>query len=83
MTVAGKTGTTTDNYDRYFVGYTPYYVAAVWTGYEVNIKINASGNPSAKLFRQVMSKIHTNLPNKSFFSVDICKGMHGLRQSGL
>ncbi len=50
MTVAGKTGTTTDNYDRYFVGYTPYYVAAVWTGYEVNVKINASGNPSAKLF---------------------------------
>ena len=70
MTVAGKTGTTTDNYDRYFVGYTPYYVAAVWTGYEVNVKINASGNPSAKLFRQVMSKIHANLPNKSFFSVD-------------
>lgn len=66
MTVAGKTGTTTDNYDRYFVGYTPYYVAAVWTGYEVNIKINASGNPSAKLFKQVMSKVHANLPNKSF-----------------
>lgn len=66
MTVAGKTGTTTDNYDRYFVGYTPYYVAAVWTGYEVNVKINASGNPSAQLFRKVMSKVHENLPNKSF-----------------
>ncbi len=70
MTVAGKTGTTTDNFDRYFVGYTPYYVAAVWTGYEVNVKINASGNPSAQLFRKVMSKVHANLPNKSFFSVD-------------
>ena len=70
MTVAGKTGTTTDNYDRYFVGYTPYYVAAVWTGYEKNIKINASGNPSAKLFRQVMSKVHANLPNKSFSTPD-------------
>ena len=45
MTVAGKTGTTTDNFDRYFVGYTPYYTAAVWTGYEVNVKINARGNP--------------------------------------
>ena len=66
MAVAGKTGTTTDNYDRYFVGYTPYYVAAVWTGYEVNEKINTRGNPSAKLFKQVMSKIHANLPNKSF-----------------
>ena len=34
MTIAGKTGTTSENYDRYFVGYTPYYVAAVWTGYD-------------------------------------------------
>ena len=70
MNVAGKTGTTPDNFDRYFVGYTPYYVAAVWTGYEVNVKINASGNPSAQMFRKVMSKIHANLPNKNFFSVD-------------
>ena len=70
MTVAGKTGTTTDNFDRYFVGYTPYYVAAVWTGYEVNVKINARGNPSAQLFKKVMSKVHKNLPNKHFFSVD-------------
>ena len=34
MHIAGKTGTTNDNKDRYFVGFTPYYVAAVWTGYE-------------------------------------------------
>ena len=33
MTIAGKTGTTNDNFDRYFVGYTPYYSAAVWVGY--------------------------------------------------
>ena len=39
-------------------------------GYEKNIKINASGNPSAKLFRQVMSKVHANLPNKSFSTPD-------------
>ena len=36
MTIAGKTGTTNKNYDRYFVGFTPYYVAAVWTGYDQN-----------------------------------------------
>jgi len=32
MAIAGKTGTTDKNYDRWFIGYTPYYVAAVWTG---------------------------------------------------
>lgn len=33
MPSAGKTGTTTDSKDRWFVGYTPYYVGAVWTGF--------------------------------------------------
>ena len=66
MTVAGKTGTTTNDYDRYFVGYTPYYVAAVWTGYEYDEKISYSGNPSITMWKLVMEKIHQDLPNKSF-----------------
>ena len=40
MPIAGKTGTTSDNFDRYFAGYTPYYSAAVWTGYKYNAKIS-------------------------------------------
>ena len=36
MAIAGKTGTTDDKYDRWFVGYTPYYTAAVWVGFEQN-----------------------------------------------
>ena len=51
MTVAGKTGTTSDNYDWYFVGYTPYYVAAVWTGYKYNAKINYQGNPAVTMWK--------------------------------
>jgi len=66
MTVAGKTGTTSNNFDRYFVGYTPYYCAAVWTGYDINEKITASGNPSITMWQKVMSKIHENLENKGF-----------------
>lgn len=66
MTIAGKTGTTSDNYDRYFVGYTPYYVAAVWTGYDSPEKISYSGNPAITMWKKVMQKIHENLPNKSF-----------------
>ena len=67
MTIAGKTGTTSDNYDRYFVGYTPYYVAAVWTGYKSNARISYSGgNPAITLWKKVMQEVHADLPNKSF-----------------
>ena len=68
MTIAGKTGTTSNNYDRYFVGYTPYYTAAVWIGYDHNARISASGNPAANLWKMVMSQAHENLPNKDFSS---------------
>lgn len=67
MSIAGKTGTTSDNYDRYFVGYTPYYVAAVWTGYKSNARISYSGgNPAITLWKKVMQEVHADLPNKSF-----------------
>lgn len=66
MTIAGKTGTTSENYDRYFVGYTPYYVAAVWTGYDSPEKISYSGNPAITMWKKVMQKVHEDLPNKQF-----------------
>ena len=69
MTIAGKTGTTSNNYDRYFVGYTPYYTAAVWIGYDQPSRIKASGNPAATLWKKVMSEVHENLPNKDFGTV--------------
>jgi penicillin-binding protein 1A len=66
MTAAGKTGTTSENYDRWFVGYTPYYTAAVWTGYPVNAKMTTSGNPALILWQKVMKQVHTGLENKKF-----------------
>lgn len=67
MAIAGKTGTTSENYDRYFVGYTPYYSAAVWTGYETPEKIiYSNGNPAITLWKKVMKAIHADLPEKSF-----------------
>lgn len=68
MTIAGKTGTTSDNFDRYFVGYTPYYSAAVWVGYrDGNEKINAgSKNPAALVWKQIMERVHEGLENKDF-----------------
>ena len=61
MHIAGKTGTTNDNYDRYFTGYTPYYCAAVWVGYKNNERISYSVNPAASLWRPV-SYTHLTLP---------------------
>ncbi len=66
MPVAGKTGSSTDYKDRWFVGCTPYYVAAVWTGYDQPERIRVDGNPAAKLWRYVMDPIHKGLDWKSF-----------------
>lgn len=72
MHVAGKTGTTNNDQDRYFVGYTPYYSCAVWVGYVHNQRIIASGNPAASMWQKVMSRIHADLADKDFFS---CSGL--------
>lgn len=62
MAVAGKTGTTGDNYDRWFCGFTPYYVAACWTGYDTPESIKLStGNPAAQIWNKVMTLIHEDL----------------------
>lgn len=78
QTVYGKTGTTASNKDRWFCGFTGHYVAAVWCGYDQPEVINISGNPSAQLFRKVMSKIHSGLPKvnlvdtRNMVSVTMC-----------
>ncbi|MDO5444300.1 MAG: transglycosylase domain-containing protein [Eubacteriales bacterium] len=66
MPVAGKTGTSGDYYDRWFVGCTPYYVAAVWTGFDTPARINSGGNPAARLWRSVMKPVHDPLEYRSF-----------------
>lgn len=73
--VAGKTGTVQDddypgNRDAWFVGYTPYYTAAVWMGYDrrdANHAMNTSGgNHPARLFQHVMSRMHEGYEVKQF-----------------
>ena len=66
MEIAGKTGSTDSNNDRWFVGYTPYYTAAVWTGYKTPERIKASTNPAAVLWKKVMSQVHEDLEYKDF-----------------
>ena len=74
--VAGKTGTAGNDYDRWLVGYTPYYIGAVWYGYSYPKSLsNLAQNPSNKIFDLVMTKLHegiiaesneTGMPLRSF-----------------
>jgi penicillin-binding protein 1A len=66
MPTAGKTGTSTDNRDRWFVGYTPYYLAAVWTGFDKPAHMTSSGNPAAQIWKMVMEPIHEELESRAF-----------------
>ena len=57
--VAGKTGSAGDYFDRWFIGYTPYYLCGVWYGYEYPKHItDIATNPCLKVWDAVMGKIH-------------------------
>lgn len=67
MPSAGKTGTTSNNYDKWFVGFTPYYVGSVWYGYGQNVAlVSAEYNRAQRIWHDVMDKIHKDLPVKDF-----------------
>ena len=67
MPVAGKTGTTEAYNDLWFVGYTPYYTCAVWSGYDNNEKLPDYARSFHKnLWRRVMNRIHQGLEYKEF-----------------
>ena len=79
--VAGKTGSTSSFRDRWFCGFTGYYTAAVWSGYDIPETItlaSGSGNVSARLWKNVMEPIHKGLQNIELYdksrmtSVSIC-----------
>lgn len=55
--LAGKTGTATNDHDRWFVGYTPSYIGVTWVGYDTPAPINARGNPAIPIWKAVMSNI--------------------------
>lgn len=65
---AGKTGTTNDIKDGWFVGYTPYYTTAVWVGYDMPRELSSlAGNTyPGYIWKNFMEKLHENLPKKDF-----------------
>lgn len=83
MSIAGKTGTASETRDVWFSGYTPYYTATVWAGYDNRIimdesKSNNEKNLAKVLWRAVMERVHEDLPNQTFpipadiVQVEIC-----------
>ena len=78
MPTYGKTGTTNSNHDKWFVGFTPYYVGAVWYGYDSKSQ-GVSTNASVGVWKKVMTEVHKNLETKQIpvpdnvVAVSICQ----------
>lgn len=75
--VAAKTGTTDENYDRWLCGFTPYYTAACWYGYDINETVEFNKrNPAGLIWANVMTRIHSGLASARFerpSKVDVVK----------
>lgn len=68
MPCAGKTGTTNDNKDGWFVGYTPYYTTSVWVGYDIPKEVPRLGGGTypGKIWHSFMSWLHDGLEPVDF-----------------
>ena len=65
--VAGKTGTTSDDKDRWFIGYTPYYLGGVWFGYSIPMALTGFSevkSPALMVWDDVMKLLHQPLFDK-------------------
>jgi len=87
--VAAKTGTTSENYDKWLCGFTPYYTAATWYGYDTQTSIPSGARSNASIiWDNVMTAIHKDLKSASFkkpdniITVSVCKDS-GLRATEL
>ncbi len=71
MPVAGKTGSTSDYNDLWFSGYSPYYTATVWSGFDNN-RSQVDKTYNRKIWKTIMERIHTelNLETKDFDQPD-------------
>ena len=87
MDVATKTGTTNNDYDRWLCGFTPYYSAVTWYGYDENpetIRYRGSpSNPAGSIWDAVMEFAHKDLERKRFTVPDDIKRVTICRDSGM
>lgn len=66
FTTFAKSGSTTDNFDRWLVAGTPYYITATWFGYDYNKEVTSTRNPAGMIFKTVMERVHKGLAPKEF-----------------
>ena len=66
MDVAAKTGTTNGNYDKWLCGFTNYYTASCWYGFDKNEEVVGSNNVAGKIWSAVMTKVHSGKESSKF-----------------
>ena len=82
MKAYAKTGTTSDTKDAWLVGGTPYYIGAVWYGFDHNHQVS-NNNMAKNIWRDVMKEIHKDLEKKEFIdSEDVFKKGIGYYKEG-
>lgn len=72
MSTAGKSGTTSEENDLWFVGFTPYYTAGIWSGYDENKTVSSTSSYHKEIWAKIMTRIHDGLKDTGFAeSMDI------------
>ena len=64
--MGGKTGTTNNETDKWFCGFTPYYTASIWLGYDDHSKVLSKSISHTKIWQTIMSQIHEGLSTGEF-----------------
>ena len=82
--VAGKTGTTSDNADIWYMGFSPYYVGGIWIGNDDSqIKVNTGSGSTSRLWKNIMTEVHSGLEPASFDEPPGLVRANVCKQSGL
>ncbi len=84
MSAAGKSGTTTNNVDIWFVGFTPYYTAGVWAGCDDNQSLSDNGGSSfhKDIWRKIMSRVSEGQSDPGFVKPSSIESAQICRKSG-
>lgn len=80
---AGKTGTTNDEKDVWFVGFTPYYTGTIWIGEDLPKDLNMTSDVPSALWGKIMNKVHSGLASKKFIMPSGIVGLSICNETGL